>query len=314
MLCAAPALARPSAQLRYQRERGAERCPDVTVVRAAVAADLGYDPFETSADRVVVVTVARAARGLEGHIELQSASGEKLGEQRIASPSGDCRELVASLGLAIGLAVDPAALAPTPPSNDEEPQPSAASQPARVLAPEPPPVRPLRPRRPQVAAPLHVLAGGGVHLAVGSAPATTAGGSITTIFSGELFELGLEGRVDFPAARGVADGTIESSQAAVAVAPCLRADVVTVCAVGAVGALWVEGRGYEDARATTAWLATVGGRLAVAMAIGRTFSLRVHAEVAANLAQTSLRLGDEEVWGTPPLAGILGVTILARMR
>ncbi|MEO6602920.1 MAG: hypothetical protein ABIQ16_23750, partial [Polyangiaceae bacterium] len=43
----------PTSRLVYARGPGAEQCPEQSVVRAAVASRLGYDPFFPSSDKTI---------------------------------------------------------------------------------------------------------------------------------------------------------------------------------------------------------------------------------------------------------------------
>ncbi|HEY7372381.1 MAG TPA: hypothetical protein VIF57_09500, partial [Polyangia bacterium] len=62
---AAAAAPARTARLTYSRGAGATDCPDVDVIRAGVAARLGYEPFDDRAERVVSATVSRNGHVLE---------------------------------------------------------------------------------------------------------------------------------------------------------------------------------------------------------------------------------------------------------
>src|SRR5580765_3144017 len=76
-LAAIPALAAPpparSAKLTYSRGAGASDCPDEDVIRAGVAARLGYEPFNDGAQLLVAATVSRTGHTLEARIQIGGA-------------------------------------------------------------------------------------------------------------------------------------------------------------------------------------------------------------------------------------------------
>src|SRR5262245_39629430 len=95
LLCAGiatTAVAAPtrSARLTYARSPTASDCPDADVIRAGVAARLGYEPFDDRAERAVLATVNRTGRTLEALIQIAGADGKPTAERKLVSHQSDC--------------------------------------------------------------------------------------------------------------------------------------------------------------------------------------------------------------------------------
>src|SRR5262245_12589265 len=101
------ALAAPSriAKLTYSRSTGASDCPDADVIRAGVAARLGYEPFDDGAELVVTATVNRTGHTLEARIVIGGAGGGATAERKLVSRQSDCAELASAMELAISIAI-----------------------------------------------------------------------------------------------------------------------------------------------------------------------------------------------------------------
>jgi hypothetical protein len=106
-LVAKNAVGFPSSRLVYARGEGAESCPPETFVRQAVAARLGYDPFFVSADKTIIAEIARDRGELRGRVALVDERGFVQGAREFRLPPGQCDELVATMALAVSIAVDP---------------------------------------------------------------------------------------------------------------------------------------------------------------------------------------------------------------
>jgi len=97
----------PTSRLTYARGSGAEACPDETAVRQAVAARLGYDPFFPSAEKTIVARIVRTKDELRATVELVDEHGLMRGVRELKASAGQCGELVATMALAISIAIDP---------------------------------------------------------------------------------------------------------------------------------------------------------------------------------------------------------------
>src|SRR6188508_1378839 len=89
----------PTSRLTYARGNGAEACPDEPVVRQAVAARLGYDPFFAAADKTIVARIQRSREELRATVELVDDRGIVRGVREFKAKSGQCEELVATMAL-----------------------------------------------------------------------------------------------------------------------------------------------------------------------------------------------------------------------
>src|SRR5262245_6050687 len=112
---AAVAGASPTATLTVERSAGAEACPDTAALGAAIAAQLGRDPF--SDEGIVAVTCRFEAR--DGTLRAAVSIGDAA--ERVFTGSGSgCTLLADTTALAIAMAleailVDPPAAPPAPP-------------------------------------------------------------------------------------------------------------------------------------------------------------------------------------------------------
>ena len=128
---ARPASAFPSSQLVYARGKGAEQCPDEAALRTAVVQRLGYEPFFPWADVTIVARIAPVRGGFVGTVELIDKAGLVKGSRELAANALQCEQLIASMALAISIAIDPDSLdrggAPPPAAASvvQEPEPTA---------------------------------------------------------------------------------------------------------------------------------------------------------------------------------------------
>lgn len=104
---AAPA--RAEASLTFERQAGAEACPDESVLRQQITGRVGYDPFRADAERHVDVVFYANAHGLAARVT--TAGGDA---REIESEGSDCSDLTHSVVLAVSLAIDPLTFAPPP--------------------------------------------------------------------------------------------------------------------------------------------------------------------------------------------------------
>ena len=126
----APSFARPPqrfVRLTYERTAGTERCPEADALENEVAARLGYRPFRPNAPGAVNVTFRAEGKTLRARLVLTNDSGRETASRDLQSKGGDCDELVRTVAVAIGLALDP--LTVSPPASSAPPA-SAASSPA----------------------------------------------------------------------------------------------------------------------------------------------------------------------------------------
>ena len=310
-LAVATALARPSAaeperrvRLEYDRTAEAERCPEPAELGQSVAAELGYDPFDSQAEQTLAVSISRNEGELVARITLRDGGGEALGERELASPADDCRELAQALALAVAIAVDPVRAtrqsAPEEPDAAETPPPPA---PVIVVSPAPPPQADQR--RSEGSPSAKARLAGGALIASGTAPALATGIWIQGGARLSMLSLALEGQAHLPASKPINGGSVSSSLLLASALACLHADALFGCAVGSAGALQGTGEGVSDPRNASTFFARAGGRVGIDVPLDETFALVVHADVAGNLTRTTLSLDGRQAWTTPPISGLL---------
>ncbi|MHB1847260.1 MAG: hypothetical protein ACYCWW_20745 [Deltaproteobacteria bacterium] len=286
-------------RLEYGREPGAERCPARETFAGEVAAYLGYDPFQETAGELLRIALrAVPAGGLAATLELVGPDGRALGRQTLTSPTSDCRQLEASLALAASLAIDPLAPAPAAPV-----APRAASPPPAGPSPAPP--APARPSTPTAI---------GVGIApigsVGLSPAPALGIALDLELRRGAYSLGLEGQGNFASGIAVGGGQVETQLLAGSLVPCAHFSPFGVCLLVTSGAEEGFAQGLPNARSSTTPYLGVGARGFIEIPLTERLRLRPAAEVDVPFIQTTLLVGNGEVWTTSSLAATLSLTAL----
>jgi hypothetical protein len=295
---------RVHASLTYAPDADIERCPTATELEDAVAARVGYDPFDGStagADasrREVVVAVHRRAGGIVGVLELR---GPRPGIRELASPSGDCRELLDALAVAIAIGIDPASLT-RPPGEPPPPAPTPAPAPV-VVAPAPSPDRVSEPAK----EPVDVRVGAGPVILFGELPATAAGIEIGIGARWKWLEPTVEGIATLPVSLSTSLGQVTASLIAAALVPCGHADVIFLCVGLTLGALRGEGDAVASPRRGSQLYSAASARGGAEVALSRTVWLRGYAEAVAPVTRIALQLAAQDVWRVPSVAARVGV-------
>jgi hypothetical protein len=341
-LTAAAATAHAQARtvrLEYERGRGAELCPSAQELRNGVMARLGRDPFRDSDTRRVRVTITAAGNGVAATVVVRDERGRPAGERRLTSSHRDCAELAAAIGLAIAIVIDPlgawgrraerwdeAAAASQPqsaPAPVDPPGPVARPVPVELPTftsrPEPPPepveVRRPVPPPPRPPVPLNWFASAGPLLSLGAAPrVVTAGLAVQVAARRGALSLALEARADYPREATVGDGAVSAFVAAGALVPCFHLNRFAFCGVFMAGALRGGSRDLFEARSDATPWAAAGARLAVEVGLGQRWALRLQGDLLAPFTRTTLSVGAEDVWKTPPVSGAFGLVVAARLR
>lgn len=298
---------RVHASLTYAPDADIERCPTATELEDAVAARVGYDPFDgstTGADasrREVVVAVHRRAGGIVGVLELR---GPRPGIRELASPSGDCRELLDALAVAIAIGIDPASLT-RPPGEPPAPAPAPAPAAVGVVAPAPAP-SPDRVSEP-AKEPVDVRVGAGPVVLFGELPATAAGIDLGIGARWKWLEPTVEGIATLPVSLSTPQGQVTASLIAAALVPCGHADVIFVCVGLTLGALRGEGDAVASPRRGSQLYSAASARGGAEVALSRTVWLRGYAEAVAPVTRIALQLAAQDVWRVPSVAARVGV-------
>jgi hypothetical protein len=300
---------RRRARLTYAPDAEIERCPSEREVKDAVAARLGYDPFvdAQAEDGEIVVKVRRRGTGIVGSLELRSP---RSGQRELASPHGDCREVLDTFAVAIAIGIDPRSLSRRP---GEAPPPPPAPPAPPVISPAqaaPPPAHEAPPA--PEATPIDLHLGAGPLVMFGELPATAPALSVTFGARFRWFEPSLEGLASLPVSLGAKDGKITASLLALAFVPCGHADVFFGCVGITLGTLRGEGEGVAAPMHGSQVYASASARAGAELALSHTVWIRGYAEVVAPLTAITLQLAAQDVWTMPSVAARVGATVGVR--
>jgi hypothetical protein len=343
LLCASQAHAAPGdgTRLEYARSDRAAHCPDQDALKSAVKKRLGYDPFFPAARQTIVVEItdADANGGLRARMRLVDEQGMIRGSRELSDKTENCGELVASLALAISIALDPSAAlgeepavdaaAQTAPNQKKEAEPSAAEaseEPAGAATP-------VTPQSAAAPLPTHSAKTATVErraastnatkrdseqsrfalraaafAALGAAPAPALGVRVGVATTWDWFRLVTEFADQFPASKSVAHvGGSRASLLSATLAPCVAHGPFAGCALFGVGSLHVEGLGILDANSERLLNVVLGARLEYAPTLIGHLRLLTHVDLVRSLTPITLRVHGQAVWETPAVSPALGL-------
>jgi len=319
-IIATPAHAGPAVQtlvsLEYEIAAGSEGCPDAIQFRAAVERQLGYEPFRATADKHVVVSIARKEVGFDGRIHWSDAEGHAAGDRRLSSRHDDCDQIAASVAFSVAVQIQlMAALAP--PAVAEPP--AAPAQPAApVEANPPPPARPAEkappvelevPVAPAAPASRFTLSiGAGPSLAIGVAPHTAGLGRLFASGRAGHVSLELAGDAALPVTQQDASGKgFTLDRFAAEAAACGHVAAFAACVTGTLGRLQAHGLGVDMREAPVGWFSQLGARLAAAYDFSDRYFAAARVDGLVMLAPANVTLNDSVVWTTPRVGAVLGL-------
>ena len=301
----------PSFALVYQAPDGAG-CPTDEAVRAAVAAELGYDPWDPIDDGAsprIVVAIRSVRDRARGRIEMRARDGKRLGARELEGAS--CAELTPALELAIAVAIDPLRAGARPAPATETP----AAVPSLT-----PPLAPLvvvvaPPRRARYVDEVRLRVAFGVQGTVDAAPGPTFGFMGRVGFGARRWLAAIELRGDLPGSADVDGGRVSASTMAAFLVPCVYHHIVAFCALGGGGGQEVAGSGYLSSRSSWVPYAAVGARVEVELPVSAAMSVLIHVDVMAPLTRTELYVGTERpqrVYRSSPISNSFGVALSTR--
>lgn len=292
-------------QLRYERDRGADSCPNEGVLRAGVAERLGYDPFVSKEGLdTILVRVHPVRAGLEGTIEQVDGSGlRRARPMAIASTSNDCVELSSVLAVAIAVAVDPFHMTRAAPRTPTPITPSTV----HVSHPRESPAPPLLTQERRIRH--EWMIGLGPSVSTGILPSLSLGARAMAGIAWKMFEVDVEGRFDAPVKLQQSGGSVEASLVLATVAPCFRYRFALACAHASLGALRGTGLGFDRTREENTFYVSAGGRLGVEASLAERVALRISGEGQIPLRPTRLEVDGTPVWSTPAF-GVSAVAML----
>jgi hypothetical protein len=287
------AFASPSARLVYARAPEAAACPDESMLRKAVAARFGYDPFFPWAKQTVVVQVWRDHRRHRARVQLVGESGVAQGVRELTSDQETCSELFDAIALAISIALDmsdppAAAPAPAPPALAEPEAPPAAETP-----PWPPPAREgddVASQRPLRTPRVRWTVGVDGVIDVDTSPSVAPGLAVSIRGRVGAFSMGLEALGDVSVPSTLGEGRVESSVAAGALVPCGHVGMAFLCAVGELGQWTAWGLDVIGSQTRGTLFAEAGGRVGLEWPLSETLALRLRGDALVNLHRSGLEL------------------------
>lgn len=307
------------AVLDYRVAASAPGCPTREELGDAVAARLGYDPFDDGASR-------SATPPQRVSVEVAFAKGTYTGKLVLggtrALTSTNCRELVDSLAVAVALGLDPeSALRPPPTaaptaSTVAPPAPSVSSpgpaMPPPAASTAPPTAQPAQP-----ASPFAARTWLGPLASVGDTPSPTLGLGL----GGEvqvLTHLAFEGEVSSTLPSSVrigrgGRGTGYGSVTQLVLAACIPFAPLSLCATGSAGFFYADAGDVDVARAELTSYGAVGLRASFRLALSSRLFLRAQLDGQAPIARTELRIDGASLWETSPVVGRLGLALGLRL-
>jgi hypothetical protein len=313
------ARAAPTARLVYSRAADAASCPDETALRKAVATRVGYDAFFPWAQRTIVAAIVRRERSFVATVDLVDEGGIDHGAHELHT-DGACGDLLDAVALAVAIAIDPRSMLAAPLATTREhasPPPDAPPTPpmpppSSLMAP-PPGAAPSMPVevRPRIA----FEVGMGPVATLGMGPETALGGEVGVGLRWSRLSIGLEGLVDAPSSATAKAGKGQASAwlALGSLVPCVTVRPLFLCAVVQAGSMRASAQGDPTTSAAVSrpWFA-LGGRVGTLIPIRGALGLRVHLDLVADPAPTTLYLNGQEAWTAPVVAGALGIDALWR--
>jgi hypothetical protein len=327
LLQTASAAAAPgdATRLEYARSDHAQGCPDRDALKSAVVKRLGYDPFFPAARQSIVVEVTDAEQGLRARMRLVDEHGIIVGSRELSDKLGNCEELVASLALAISIALDPSA-APesseeSPPKATEPTQPVGAASKLEARPPivDTPPETKVAQGRQKTIPPRARLTTSSGHEnpialrvagfgSIGAAPAPALGFRFGASVSSDWARLVVEFADQLPASKTVEHvGGARASQLSATVAPCVAHGTLAACAVLNIGSLKVQGTQILDADSEHFLNVTAGVRFEYMPTLFGRLRLLTSVEVDKSLTPITLRVHGQQVWETPIAWPVLGL-------
>lgn len=328
-LCASSVAARAepgdATRLEYARDDGAQHCPDRTALREAVSKRLGYDPFFPAARQAIVVEITSVDDGLRAQLRLLDEDGIIRGSRELHERREQCEELVASLALAISIALDPAAALDVPEragatapaaeggATADTTQTAPASEPP-VEAKPPEPAHVATTARPgstsRAAQPsTHFVGRAQGFSALGTAPALAFGFRLGAGFQRDWFALSGEFADQLPTSTEVEGGVASVSLLSFALVPCYSRSWARGCVLASVGSLTTEGKRVPEPYRQSTVQVSVGARLAFAPALSKNLRLLIDLDVLKPLVPVTLRLQDRDVWSSPWLTAAAGLGV-----
>ena len=314
--------------LAYERAAEASACPDDATLRDAVAARLGYVPFEATAVRTVRVQLARRGSRVSARIEVLE-EGRVTGSRELAARARpEACPIFEALVMAVSLAIDPMTL--SHPEVPPEPLPTVcpAPEPCPVCEVCPAPAIDRAPRdttapaidaAPSLAASASPSASlrlsGALLFALGPLPQPT--GALRIAAGARVLDVSadLELRADLPSSGSDDAGhTASATWLSATLALCGHLDVLALCGLLSSGALVGWGGGVTQPRTDVTGFSSAGARVGIEVPIDDVFALAAAAEGSFVVTPTTLTVDGRDVHVTPPVVASVSLGMLFSIR
>lgn len=303
-------------KLDYLVPENVEGCPDEVGLRANVAARLGYDPFDSRAQRTLVTRMHKVGSRAHSHIELRDEAGKLRGVRDLEAST--CADLTASTAFAIAIAIDPeranaapGPLAPLPPSPATVAPTVPPTPPALLMKPSlaapPPSAAPLAPspRAPWVS----TIFLGVFGLGLGPYAGFTGGGAAGLMVEKGALAFGVEGRASIPSSTPAGSGQVRTQVMGASPVLCARITDASLCAQAFFGAFQGAAEDVTAPEKATTFFSSLGLRAAYRFYPVQSSGLGLEPYAGGDVVLTRTRLNfrGQEVWSTAPLALELGL-------
>ena len=331
MLAASRAHAAPElfVDLKYEIDPALQGCPSEGDFRSIVSQQLGYDPCRADATPSVVVRAQSVEHGIEGAIDWNAPTQNRVGERRFTSRSRDCHELMVAMGFVVAvqiqlLATDRTAEPASAPKAEDVESPAPAASPAEtesVAARPAPPAQPETPlpveipASPPRATPWSVIAGLGPAAGIGLGPNLTAQGRMFFALQRTAASIEFGAEASLPTTTRQTDGIgFRENLILGTVAACGHYRFASACALGKFGQIRVSGLGVDVPSFPTGFIAQAGPRVAATLGLGAQLLLLGHADALFLLTPWTVELNHTAIWTMPRFGAVLGVDLAARFR
>jgi hypothetical protein len=281
-------------------------CNDEGLFRRAVAERVGYDPFRESADHKIEIHTTETQRGLIGSISWRDFAGRIEGERNFDSPGADCTALLNNMAFAVALQIqlfDSMRVA-----EPLKAEPEVKPQVVQRLATRKPAARESNTsvvrRRP------YVTFGFGTEIGAGLLPHPNWMGALQASLNQGNLALKLGSEISLPQTWQQAAGSgFRSHLYIFSVAPCYLHGPVSICAIGRVGALSIQGLGVDEPRHSSGTAGWLGLRVGADLPIATHWRFSWQADAARNVSGYAVTLNEAPVWAVPMFAVTTGVYV-----
>jgi len=95
--------------------------------------------------------------------------------------------------------------------------------------------------------------------------------------------------------------------------PCIHSGIIAGCALMSVGTLRGSGSNVVLPKSDSSLYSAAGARVVLEQPVAGGVALRLGAEVTATLSRSGLSIDGQEIWSTPPVAGLLWLSVAVQI-